>query len=428
MEDIMENQLQTDLLILGGGAAGLMAAVAAGQALAGKGHIVLAEHGPRVGKKLLSTGNGRCNLLNLSPEPHRYHGGEPAFIQAVLGRFTPRQVLARFEALGLLTRAEEEGRVYPYSEQASAVLDVLRAELDRLGVRQMIGVAPDRLQRTKNGYRFAGPRGAILARRVIVATGGCGVPSSGSDGSGHRLLKLLGHTITPMFPALCPVKVSSPSLRSMKGLRCRGKVTLLADGAPVKHELGEIQFADGALSGVCVFQLSRLAGEFFTHNTVLGRACKAVSLSLDLMPEYSASQVLTLLRRQQELCARQPLENLPIGLLNKRVGQTLLKEATGLSLSHLCGKLSSADLEQIAARVKDWRFSPTGVGPFQTAQVTAGGADCREFDPATLESTRCPGLYAAGEVLDVDGDCGGFNLYWAWCSGLLAGESAAKGL
>lgn len=423
----MTDSVCADLIVLGGGAAGMTAAIAAARALRGTATVLLLEHGQRVGKKLLTTGNGRCNLTNLQPLSGHYHG-DARFAHAVLGRFPPRESIRFLESFGLLCREEEEGRVYPYSGQAAAVLDLLRLELDRLGVRQLCEYQPQHIERQKDGFRLFCQEGVLSCRRLIVATGGKSAASTGSDGSGHLLLKGLGHTVTKLFPALTQIKTDPAVMRPLKGLRCPGAVTLLADSRPVRREEGEIQFAENGLSGICVFQLSRLSGEFFTLRTVNGKPAKKIALSLDLMPEWEERALLDLLSARRNTRPELLLEQFLTGMLNKRVGQALLKAAGCAPLSRPCSSLTDQELSRIASLLKGWEFLPTGISPWNIAQVTAGGAVCGEFSPQTMESKKIRGLYAAGEVLDVDGDCGGFNLQWAWSSGLLAGQSAAASL
>ncbi len=416
-----------DLVILGGGASGLMAAVSAAQFIPGRKILVL-EQGPRVGKKLLATGNGRCNLTNLSSEAFRYHGAPPAFISAVLSQLPVEETLALFSRLGLFCREEEQGRCYPHGNQASAVLDVLRRFLESREVEERCGVRVEGLQKKPAGYELTTGAGTVFAKKLILAAGGRAMPSSGSDGSGLALAASLGLKAAKPFPSLTPVRVDSPVLKAVKGMRCRCKASLLADKKLVKQETGEIQFTEQGLSGICVFNLSRLAGEFFSQGTVNGQKAGKIVLSLDLVPELEFQKLLDFLGALAADQPRLPLEQLLGGVLNKRVGLALLKQMGFVSLSRPIGDLSPAALKNICHTVKDWRFTPTGTLGWQQAQATAGGLLASQFEPSTLEAKRLPGLYACGELLDVDGDCGGYNLQWAWSSGFTAGKSAARAL
>lgn len=416
-----------DLVILGGGASGLMAAVSAAQFIPGKKFLIL-EQSPRVGKKLLVTGNGRCNLTNLTLDPSRYHGAPAAFVSKVLSQLPAEETLALFSRLGLFCHEEEQGRCYPYGNQASAVLDVLRRYLANKGVEERCGVRVEAIQMKSVGYELKTGAGTVFAKKLVLAAGGRAMPSSGSDGSGLILAESLGLKATKPFPSLTPVRVDSPVLKSVKGMRCRCKASLLADKKLIKQETGEIQFTEQGLSGICVFNLSRLAGEFFALGTVNGQKAAEISLSLDLVPDLEYQALLEFLGALATDQTRLPLEQLLGGVLNKRVGLGLLKQLGFSPLSRPIGDLSSIELKNICHTVKDWRFAPTGTLGWQQAQATAGGLFTSQFEPSTLEAKKLPGLYACGELLDVDGDCGGYNLQWAWSSGFTAGKSAAKAL
>lgn len=416
-----------DLVILGGGASGLMAAVSAAQFIPGK-KISILEQGPRVGKKLLVTGNGRCNLTNLALNSSHYHGAPDSFVAAVLSQLPAKDSLALFGRLGLLCREESQGRCYPCNGQASAVLDVLRRYLESHGVEERCQTRVEAIEKKFGGYELKTSGGDVFAKKLILAAGGRSMPSSGSDGSGFQLAMGLGLQMAKPFPSLVPIRLAFPLLKSVKGLRCRGTVSLLADQKMVKQETGEIQFTDQGLSGICVLNLSRLAGEFFSQGTVDGQRTEKIELSLDLVPDFGFPDLLAFLQALSIQQPELPLEQLLSGVINKRVGQALLRQLIPSSLSQPCGSLPLSQLKKICYTVKDWRFSPTGTLGWQQAQATAGGLLSSQFSPATLEAKKLPGLYACGELLDVDGDCGGYNLQWAWSSGFVAGKNAAGAL
>lgn len=416
-----------DLVILGGGASGLMAAVSAARFIPGK-NISILERGPRVGKKLLVTGNGRCNLTNLELDFSRYHGAPESFVSAVFSQLPPKDTLSLFGRLGLLCREEGQGRCYPYGGQASAVLDVLRRYLEGRNVEERCQTSVETVKRKPGGYELKTSGGVVFAKRLILASGGRAMPSSGSDGSGLKLAASLGLKASEPFPSLAPVRAASPVLKAVKGLRCRGRASLLADRKTVKQETGEIQFTDQGLSGICILNLSRLVGEFFSHRTVNRHKTEKVELSLDLVPGFGLFLAALIFAGADLRAAAPAVEQLLSGIVNKRVGLALLKQLMPSALSRPCGSLSPSELKTICRTVKDWRFSPTGTLGWQQAQSTAGGLLSSQFESATLESKGLPGLYACGELLDIDGDCGGYNLQWAWSSGFVAGKSAAVSL
>jgi predicted Rossmann fold flavoprotein len=409
---------QAALAVVGGGASGLAAALAASRRAGFRpGSVVLLEKNPRVGKKLLLTGNGRCNLTNRNAgDRARYHGDTEA--RAVLDRFPPEQILRLFQKAGLLCRELDGGRIYPYSLQASSVLNILRRNLDRSGVRVLCDFDVNRIEKSKDGFRLSSPAGALFARRVVLAAGGSACPRTGSDGGGFSLAGKLGHTLRPVYPSLVQVKTDPARVRSLKGVRCPALVSFRAGGKTVRTATGEVQFADGALSGICVFELSRCFGEL--------HAPKDAEIVLDLFPEYETEQLIELLRTaacgETGISAPQLLE----GFLPKALGAELSKYALGVTQTKT-GLRKTEEFQKLARAAKEYRFPVRGTFSWDRAQVTAGGVPLSELTE-NLESKKCRGLYLCGELLDVDGDCGGFNLHWAWASGLTAGKAAAESL
>lgn len=411
-------RIQWDIAVVGGGASGLAAACIAARCGC---RTVILERGQRVGRKLLATGNGKCNLSNVkatSPEG-AYFSETPEQIAPVLSHCTPEQTLHFFRSLGLLTRTDNEGRIYPYSEQASAVLDVLRAAAQTHGAQELCEFEVSRIRPVEGGYLLQRADGTTLsARAVIVACGGPAAPANGGTDAGIGLLRSLGHASVPLRPSLTPLKTEERLTRPLKGLRVKCDVSLLQGEQIQARETGELQFGDGQLSGICIFQLSRKAGELLHKK-------QPVSISVDLMPALAPGDFETILATRAPLPDALPAEAFFTGLFAKKIGYELMRPLVP-ELSHrTIGSLTDAERIALAKRCRDWRFPVTGTGNFAAAQVTAGGIRLDEFDPATMASRRAKGVFACGEVLDVDGLCGGFNLQWAWSSGLLAGLGAA---
>ena len=409
---------QADIAVVGGGASGMMAALSAVREAGRTGSrpaVVLLERNPRVGKKLLLTGNGRCNLTNRNAGPEHYRGDPGA--RALLDRFPPERIVSRFRELGLLCRELDGGRVYPYSLQASSVLNILRRDLELAGVRTECGFDVREIRSASGGgFVLSSPEASVSARRVILAAGGKACPQTGSDGGGCALAKQLGHAVTPLFPALVQVRTDPARVRALKGVRCPVRAAFRAGGRTLRSASGEVQFADGALSGICIFELSRCAGE-------LGSGAKA-ELSLDLAPEHSGEALLALLGEAARSGGELTADRLTEGFLPKALGVELAKYALG-GVSKPASALSGGELGRLAAAVKDFAFPVLGTLSWEHAQVTAGGVPLSELDE-NLESKKAGGLFLCGELLDVDGDCGGFNLHWAWASGIAAGEAAAR--
>ena len=383
-----------DVAIVGGGASGIMAAIFAARCGAS---VAILEKKPRIGKKILATGNGRCNFTNVNACSKDYNS---EFVGPALDMFSSKDAIDFFCELGLLSREEAEGRVYPLSGQATAVLDVLRMETDRLRVKVITEFDVTDIKKKDNFFAISGNGETIKAKKVIVSTGGMAAPKSGSDGSGYRLLKKLGHKTGAIVPALVQLKTA----KSVGGVRAYGKVSL-SDG---RFEQGEIQFNNYGISGIPVFGLAKYVKQ-------------GDKVFVDLLPDYTQEEVVELLEKRP----LQTMETYLIGIINKALGQLLLKECGISPLSRRSDTLTKAEIEKIAKMLKAWRFDVTGVMPWENAQVTSGGIVLEEVNSKTMESKLVKGLYITGELLDIDGPCGGYNLQWAWSSGALAGREAA---
>lgn len=396
---------EADVAIVGGGAAGLAAAIVAARAGAS---VTVLEATSRVGQKILKTGNGRCNITNMHARPEDYN--DPACVATVLDAYSPQRVLEFFESLGLMTTEEREGRAYPFSNAATSVLDVLRDACARLGVSVDCDKSVTGIERAHDGFSLVCADGSALeARRVIVATGGA-----------TRLLECLGHRIEPFEPVLCPVKTEMRALKGLSGVRAHVIVRAYDDerpDAPFFEEAGEVQFRDYGLSGIVIFDLSR----FVKPDD---------RIRLDFLAGMPAGEFASWLeRRHSALVAESSARfgeppsyaELMCGCFHPRVNNAVVR-AVGLKPSQ---QVDAAQLPLIAQAAAGVEVRARGFVA-ASAQVTRGGACMDEFDSATLESKIAPGLYAAGETLNVDGRCGGFNLQWAWASGLAAGVAAAS--
>lgn len=462
-----------DLIIIGGGAAGLAAACAA--ARPGR-RVVLLEKQSRVGRKLLATGNGRCNLTRLGAKPSDYFGARGAAATA-LRHCPPEDVLTFFDELGLPAAPDEEGRVYPLSNQAASVLDALRLSAAERGCEIRTDCAVEEIRTEGNSqarsarsdaqsrgqkasgrsaepypsfradavrsHRADGVHGkgaspsafassehergsadaassflvrtsdgqTLRARRVLICTGGLAAPKLGACGDGYKLMEMLGHSSTPKFPAIAALKTPPEPVRPLKGQRAECLLTLTGGSRTLRAERGEALFADGGVSGIAAMQLARAC------QTAL-RAGERCALHLNFTPDWEDVDA-----RLSERARRLPLrtmEDFLSGVVPKRIGQTLVKAAGIEPLSREARSLSPRELRALAAALTDWTLPVTGTQGFEQAQVTAGGVSMDGFDPETMQSRRVPGLYGAGELMDVDGDCGGFNLQWAWSSALIA--------
>ena len=403
------------IMVIGGGASGLMAASAA-KRQSPDTRVIVIERLDRVGKKILATGNGRCNFSNINTSPANYYGNDPSFVNNALKEFTVDDTVNFFNSIGVFPREEQEGKLYPYSLQASAVLDALRMHCEGLGIEFITQKKVVEISVKKGALRAIFENGERMrADRIILAAGGCADPALGSDGSGFEILKKLGHTITPLSPALVQVKTETAAIKGLSGIKIEGLATLIQKDTVVSSEYGEVLFTDYGLSGPPIFQLS--AKMPFKKNMVI---------SLDFMHEYAQNHLYDILEGRKNALGEQTMETFFVGLLNKRLGNLVARRAGIEKLSFPVNKLDKDLLWNMARIIKDYRIEVTGLNGFKNAQVTAGGASTREFSPYTMQSKITEGLYCCGEILDIHGDCGGFNLQWAWSSGHLAGINAVK--
>ena len=399
------------IAIIGGGASGMAAALAAAEDPGNR--VVLLERQARLGRKLQATGNGRCNLSNLHAGQEGYHGDTPGFSRFALTQFPPERTLEWFGALGLYAVAEESGRVYPYSDQANSVVDVLRFALEKPNIRLELGCEVEKIRKTAKGFRLEWADGALDCDRLIVACGGLAGTKLGGSMSGYKLLRSLGHRCTRLRPNLVQVKTAWGGVAALKGVRANCRAEILHEGALVRAGGGELQFTECGLSGPVMFELSRdVCQERGSW------VCR-----LDFLPDMPERTLLAALTRRTGTAL--PASELFTGILHNRLGR-VLTQAAGIPLSAPISSLSEAQLVEAARLAKGLEAPLTEPLGMDSAQVTAGGIVTAEFNEKTMESKLCPGLFACGEVLDVDGDCGGYNLQWAWSSGRLAGINAGK--
>lgn len=381
--------------------------------------IYILEQLPRVGKKLLATGNGRCNLTNTYMDISCFHGSNVSFAQSALKQFDQRQTMDFFEDLGIHCVEEDGGKVFPASGQASSVLDVLRYEMESLGVQQICDARVESVTCSKKGFRInLKDKDTLSADRVILATGGKANPALGSNGSGYTLAKAFGHKIIEPFPALVKLKLDSPFLKSLSGAKIVAETAVETDGKVVRRDKGEVLFTDYGVSGPPIIQLSRAAGDML-------RKGKKADIVLDLFPEMEFHELKALLEKRTHLRGEKPFDFSFIGLINKRFINVILKEAGIADLHMPCNNVEEYQIKAVAKKLKRWVIGISGTQSWSEAQVTAGGVDVSDIDPKTMESRLIPGLYFAGEIMDIDGDCGGYNLQWAWSSGYAAGFYAS---
>ena len=401
------------ILVIGGGASGMMAALTAAEDP--HNQVTLLERQSRVGRKLLATGNGRCNLTNLHAAPEHYHGQNPDFVRPAMESFPVADTLAFFRSIGLVTVTEDSGKVYPFSDQANSVVDVLRFALEQRGVDVRCGCEVLSMGKKARGYSVKTADGAFYGDKLILSCGGAAGTKLGGTDLGYKLLQSMGHHITSIHPSLVQMKTDVTATRSLKGVRADAGLILKRSGSTVAANSGEVQFTDFGISGPAIFELSREAA--FGGDQVL---------LLDLLRPLEEAALADYLAMKRQTMPSVLLEDFLTGILHNRLGRVVLKQAS-LDLDRPAETLTDKELQAIAHWIKFFPLTVTGVMGLEQAQVTAGGIQTSEFRPDTLESRLCPGLFATGEVLDIDGDCGGYNLQWAWSSGRLAGKLGKTG-
>lgn len=396
------------IAVVGGGASGLMAAI---HAVNKNTSVTIFERNDRVGKKILSTGNGKCNLGNTRISTDDFYGTDSKFINQVLKEFPIQKVITTFEKMGLFLR-EKDGYLYPYSEQASAVLDVLRYQIKDLGVQVIANAQILEIKRKGSGFELHSETEIFQFDKVILSTGGKSAPKTGSDGNGYILASDMGHELIDTVPALVQLRCKEPYFKRIAGVRAKGRVTF-----EEYREEGEIQFTDYGISGIPVFQLSRNVAYALKQQ-------REVQLYLDVLQEHCREYLNGFLGDRYETLKERTVEQFFAGILNKKLMSLFIK-LCGIEEQDKVGKYSLKQLNMVLHLAKRFPITVIGTNSYEQAQVTAGGVDTSQVDARTMESKLVPGFYFAGELLDVDGKCGGYNLYFAWATGALAGMNAA---
>lgn len=403
------------IVVIGGGASGIVAAISGARKGA---EVVLLEHMDRVGKKILSTGNGKCNYTNRIQDKSCYRGKNPSFAWPVLKQFGFEDTLNFFLELGIYPK-EREGYFYPASGQASSVLDVLRMELSRLKVKIVTSCDIKEMNKTKKGFLLQTNQGSFHGNVCIIACGLKAFPKSGSDGSLFPYIEKFGHTFIDIVPALVQLKAKQSFFKSLAGIRSDILVELYVNQKLAAKDRGEVQLTEYGISGIPVFQVSRFAARALAEN-------KNTQAVLDFTPYLSMEELKKELnRRFYQNGTKKDCEEALIGLFPKKLIPVFLKECE-IEIHKNAGLLTERELKKLADKIKYMHITITGTKGFEYAQVCAGGVNTEEINPETLESRLVPGLYFAGEVIDIDGICGGYNLQWAWASGYVAGTHGAE--
>lgn len=409
------------IAVIGGGASGMMAAITAAERGAA---VTIYESKERLGKKLLATGNGKCNYTNLRQTPDCYRGTYPEFALGILKKFPVEKTIAFFESIGIVPKVKN-GYVYPNSGQAASVADALSLKVKELHIAIRHETVTD-IKKTDNdpscraaSYLVTAEKGQKRYSHVILCCGSCAGLPEGAEFFGYSIAKALGLALIPQRPALVQLRCTEKWFKTVSGVRTEGTVALWADGKQIAKEQGELLFTDYGLSGIPIFQISRFAGEALAEQ-------KQVICTLDLLPELTRDEIVQQMQHRMEHCGERSAEEALIGLLHHKLNYILLKESGINPVAPARQEFSDQKKRAaLAAVCKGLACTVKATNPFPNAQVCAGGISTKELNDKTLEAKRLPGLYVAGELVDIDGTCGGYNLQWAWSSGYVAGFHAA---
>lgn len=410
----LNKKIQYEFVVIGGGAAGMVAAISAARAGAS---VLILEHMDRIGKKILATGNGKCNYTNEEQSLEKYRGNHPEFVLPVMEQFGFHETVSFFEELGIYPKVKN-GYYYPASEQAASVLDVLRMELAYLKVDICLECEIQKIKKTGCLFEISTNKGVFQGEKLLFSTGLKASPKTGSDGSAIPYIEKMGHHIIDVVPALVQLQGKQAFFKALAGIRAEIRANLYINDTFLTSENGELQLTEYGISGIPIFQLSRFASKALHEK-------KKVHVLLDFAPRLSKKEEYQLLERRMHLYGKKKTSaEALIGLFPKKLIDVLLKEA-GISLHKEAVSVTTKELGRLEQTIKEFRVDVIGTKSYEQAQVCAGGVDTEEINPKTMESKLVNGLYFAGEVVDIDGTCGGYNLQWAWSSGYLAGYQAA---
>lgn len=413
---------RTEILIAGGGAAGMMSALAASK---NGNNVLIIEKMGQLGKKILATGNGRCNYTNYYQSKECYRGNEPLFAWKALQKFGQEETVNLFKSYGILP-FDNNGYVYPLTEQASSVRDILNMQIENSGIdihtdERITGAQLhiNKKTRKQDGFTVLTDKNRYFTKKLVITTGGKASPFHGSDGSGYKIATDFGHSLVTPLPALTLCIMDEKYTKDWAGARTLGSIKAYDEADNVMYEdSGGLQFVAQGISGIPVFQVSR----YISKELSKGRKPYLIA---DIMPLYSEKEIVYELLCRKEKYAAYSTGDIFKGMLNNKIAAALLKKC-GISIKRPAKELTYVNIKKLAYVMKNWRMDIKATGDFDKAQVTCGGINTSEINVQTMESKICKGLYFAGEILDIDGICGGYNLQWAWTSGNIAGSAAGK--
>lgn len=406
---------ETQVLVAGAGASGLMAAIEC--AKSGKKVLVI-EHKEKPGKKILATGNGKCNFTNSYFVPECFHSDRADLAWNALSIFGAEDSICYFEKLGVLVK-EKNGYYYPNSGQAATILEALLHEAKRLGVTICCLEKLKNIEKKEDLFYVETDSRMIKAEKVILSVGGKAAPKLGTEGNGYKIARKFGHTVFPTVPALTGLQCQGTYFKDWAGIRTDGRIVIYIDGTAVAEDSGELQLTNYGVSGIPVFQISRFASKAFYDK----KDNRKVEVHLDFLPFMTKEDCIQWIEKAKQENPQKSVMELTSGMLNQKLSKIWLQQCN-MAESEKIGAISKQQIEQMADVIKEWKLLVEDSNGFDQAQVTAGGISLEEIQMDTMESKKVKGLYFTGEILDVDGICGGYNLQWAWTSGYIAGQAA----
>lgn len=407
-----------EVVIIGGGVSGIMCAITIKEELKDKARVVIVERLERVGKKILSTGNGRCNFSNINMIASKYNN--PPFVAAILKNLTPEKLMEKFKEMGLISKVGSEGRVYPYTEMANSVLDILRIKMKSLDIIEKCNQEVKKIVYNEGSYFLETTRGfQIPADYIVIATGGKAAPILGSNGSGYGLVKPFKVKVSDVQPGLVGIKIDQNAIRGLSGIRTKANVSLYDKKQKIKlfEEFGEVQFKDDGISGIVVMQLQLHIARLPKNNNLV--------IEMDLLPTVFEEELYEMLLKRKEEYGMLENNEFLTGLFAKMLAHLIIRNCK-LDLSGYAETLTLKEIKRIIEEIKSFKLEPKGFYSFDKAQITVGGIETSELDKKTLEIKKMPGAYACGEVLNIDGECGGYNIHFACASGYTVAQDIIK--
>lgn len=390
----------------------MMAAITAASCGA---EVTIYEKRDRIGKKILVTGNGKCNLSNMDMELANYNSRNKEMLDTYFRQFSVFDTIAFFESAGMLVKEKNQG-LYPVSEQASTVLDILRMEISKANIVVICNCEVSDINKNKGGFTVMADRTGKAYDKIILACGSKAYYGQKDGDIGYRLAGKMGHSMVPVVPALVQLHCREEYKKALAGVRSQAQICLMVNGRPVQQEAGEVQFVPYGISGIPVFQLSRTAAYALAQK-------KDVWVKMNLLPQYDEEVFAYYVRNRYETQLHKNLEEFLIGVQNKKINQVMISRS-GYRADCRVADIGIKKITEIMREYRKLSFHITQANAFEQAQICAGGVPLHEMTEY-LESKKMPGVYIAGELLDVDGRCGGYNLQWAWTSGYIAGIHAA---